>query len=68
MEILLVICHPHQESFTHAIAHQVQQTLLSSHHLVEVHDLYQEGFDPVLPYSEIIGESTDVLVTQHLAA
>lgn len=68
MHILLIVCHPHLRSFTHAIAHQVKETLLSAGHSISVHDLYQEGFDPVLPYAEIVGESTNDLVNQHVNA
>ncbi len=51
--ISVILGHPHPSSFNHAIALKVVETLQSIGHCVWYHDLYAEGFDPVLPYPEI---------------
>lgn len=48
MKHLVLIAHQNPHSFTHAIAHVVQQTLGAQGHEVVVRDLYAQGFDPVL--------------------
>jgi len=53
MKISVILAHPHPGSFNHAIAEEATATLRKSGHAVFVHDLYQEKFDPLLPYDEI---------------
>lgn len=53
MNIVIVLAHPEDTSFNHAIAHQAKQTLEENGHTVFFHDLYKEGFDPALPGHEI---------------
>jgi len=53
MNILVILAHPHPASFNHAIAAQTVATLKDHGHTVFFHDLYAEGFDPVLPAAEI---------------
>ncbi len=53
MKVLVVLGHPEKESFNHAIAETVVRTLRDSGHEVFFHDLYDEGFDPVLYGHEI---------------
>ena len=53
MNISVILAHPHPGSFNHAIAETVTATLHSAGHMVAFHDLYEERFDPVLPYAEI---------------
>ena len=53
MKISLILAHPRQGSFNHAIAETAAQALRNSGHAVTVHDLYAENFDPVLPSGEI---------------
>jgi NAD(P)H dehydrogenase (quinone) len=53
MKISVILAHPHQASFNHAIAETVVAVLEENGHLVLFHDLYAERFDPVLPFSEI---------------
>ncbi|MBU1003114.1 MAG: NAD(P)H-dependent oxidoreductase [Proteobacteria bacterium] len=53
MNILVILGHPQPGSLNHAIAEQTVETLRSQGHQVVFHDLYQEGFDPILPSSEI---------------
>jgi NAD(P)H dehydrogenase (quinone) len=53
MKISIILAHPRQGSFNHAITDEVTATLRKSGHTVTVHDLYQEQFDPILPFNEI---------------
>jgi NAD(P)H dehydrogenase (quinone) len=58
MKISVILAHPHPGSFNHAIAETVTCTLRQNGHEVIFHDLYSEGFDPVLPYAEIPRDAT----------
>jgi len=49
MKLLVILGHPDPWSFNHAIASTVCETLRKSGHTVILHDLYAEGFDPLLP-------------------
>lgn len=72
---LIVVAHPRTGSFAHAMAREAERTLTEAGHQVAWHDLYAEGFDPVLVEAEIVfgrhrGEDAftvggDPLVTQH---
>ncbi len=53
MKISVILAHPNNESFNHAIAKAVVDTLNKKKHKVYSHDLYEEGFDPILPLDEI---------------
>ena len=53
MQILLILAHPDPDSFNHAIATEIRKSLEETGHTVRYHDLYQEGFEPVLPAFEI---------------
>lgn len=53
MKILLVVAHPNRGSFNRAIADAALQVLQGNRHNVIFHDLYEEGFDPILPDEEI---------------
>jgi len=53
MEILVILAHPERRSFNHAIAHAACRTLERGGHTVLFHDLCAEGFDPLLPASEL---------------
>jgi putative NADPH-quinone reductase len=48
MRTLLVLAHPSRESFNHAIAQRVADRLRHDGHDVSFHDLYAEGFEPLL--------------------
>lgn len=52
MNVSVILAHPNKDSFNHAIAEAVVQTLEASGHTVWFHNLYAEGFDPLLPYEE----------------
>jgi putative NADPH-quinone reductase len=45
---LVVLAHPEPSSFAAALAHTAADALLTAGWDVQLVDLYQEGFDPVL--------------------
>jgi NAD(P)H dehydrogenase (quinone) len=53
MKVSVILAHPRPGSFNHAIADEAAAMLGKTGHSVIVHDLYQEQFDPLLPYDEI---------------
>ena len=53
MNVSVILGHPHPGSFNHAIAETVARTLRECGHTVWFHDLYAEGFDPLLAQGEI---------------
>ena len=53
MKVSIILAHPDQSSFNHAIAEIAVQTLQGNGHQVIYHDLYAEEFDPILPAGEI---------------
>ncbi len=53
MRVSTILAHPDRASFNHAIAATVHKALEANGHEVFYHDLYAEGFDPVLPGSEV---------------
>ena len=57
MNILIILAHPDQASLNHAIATGAAAAARANGHTVQVHDLYAEGFDPLLPASEILRDA-----------
>jgi NAD(P)H dehydrogenase (quinone) len=53
MKVSVVLGHPCEVSFNHAIAVTVVRTLRAGGHTVWYHDLYAEGFDPVTTCAEV---------------
>jgi putative NADPH-quinone reductase len=53
MKTLVIVAHPDPGSFNHAIAKAVCEALRSIGHSIMFHDLYSEGFDPILTKEEI---------------
>jgi putative NADPH-quinone reductase len=53
MKVSVILAHPDRNSFNHAIAETAVRTLQDNGHQVTFHDLYAEGFDPILPAGEI---------------
>jgi putative NADPH-quinone reductase len=58
MRVLVILAHPDNKSFNHAIAHAANEELISGGHEIVFHDLYGESFDPVLPAEEIAGDAS----------
>jgi putative NADPH-quinone reductase/uridine phosphorylase len=68
MNIVVVLGHPDTGSFNHAIAKTAVEALQRSGHSVILHDLYAEGFDPLLPAGEIPeGALLGAVIAQHCA-
>lgn len=66
MVISVVLAHPVPGSFNHAIAEAVVGELRQAGHAVRFHDLYREGFDPLLRGDEIpAGAEVPDAVAQH---
>ncbi len=66
MKILIILAHPDPSSFNAALAEAVQEALDAAGHSVVFHDLYREGFDPVLPSGEIQREAArDEVIDRH---
>jgi len=66
MNISLILGHPQPGSLNHAIAETALATLKAHGHAVYCHDLYAEGFDPILPYGEMSRDAVlDPSVAQH---
>jgi len=53
MRVLAVIDHPWAESFNHAILKAVVGGLEAAGHEVDVLDLHQDGFNPVMSVEEL---------------
>jgi NAD(P)H dehydrogenase (quinone) len=66
MDISVILAHPDKVSFNHAIADAVVDTIRACGHNVLFHDLYAEGFEPLLPSKEIPRQAVlPPLVAQH---
>ncbi len=66
MKVSVILAHPREGSFNHAIAETVVRTLSRCGYQVMFHDLYKEGFDPVLPFAEVSrGAGPDEAVRLH---
>jgi putative NADPH-quinone reductase len=66
MKISVILGHPNQDSFNHAIANTVVETLLNNGHDVIFHDLYKENFDPITTAQEIRrGASLEKTIEEH---
>lgn len=66
MEISVILAHPYNKSFNHAIADKVIETLRKNSYSVYFHDLYAEVFDPIISSEELISDKTnDPLLIRH---
>jgi NAD(P)H dehydrogenase (quinone) len=66
MNVLLILAHPNQGSFNHAIAEAAIQALQQNGHQAVFYDLYQEFFDPILRFKEIPKEAAlDPIIQKH---
>jgi putative NADPH-quinone reductase len=52
MKILVVLAHPLEQSYAASVARETAETFRLGGHEVDVLDLYDEGFDPVLSVAE----------------
>ena len=66
MKASVILAHPFDKSFNHAIFHAAIEALEEGSIEVYSHDLYKEGFDPVLTKNELgTDTSTDPLVIRY---
>ena len=66
MAISVILAHPREGSFNHAIAGTVVRTLRDCGREIVFHDLYKEGFDPLLPFEEIARSANlDPIIHRH---
>ena len=66
MKVLVVLGHPDVGSFNHAIASATVEVLERRGHEVLFHDLYAEGFDPLLGSAEIARDAElDAVIAKH---
>ncbi|MFK7965429.1 MAG: NAD(P)H-dependent oxidoreductase [Burkholderiaceae bacterium] len=75
MNIQVIIAHPRPDSFCHGLLQHVAERLKDAGHDLLVHDLYAEGFDPVLRAEETyttgdaieqtLARASDPVVQQH---
>jgi NAD(P)H dehydrogenase (quinone) len=65
LNISVILAHPSPGSFNHAVAETAVSELRRNGHAVTVHDLYREGFDPILQGPETASEAP---LTTSLAA
>ena len=66
MKVSVILGHPCEASFNHAIAETVVRTLRAEGHTVWYHDLYDEGFDPVTTCAETPkGAPLDPFIQRH---
>lgn len=55
MRILIVFCHPYEKSNAAGLFECTRQTLRENGHDIQIVDLHQENFDPVLRREEWLG-------------
>jgi putative NADPH-quinone reductase len=66
MKMLEIVCNPRRPSLGATLAREVGERLTAAGHELLYHDLYDEGFDPVLTDAEVSqGFSLDTLVQAH---
>jgi NAD(P)H dehydrogenase (quinone) len=66
LKILLILAHPKEGSFNHAIASTAIKTLKDNGYEVIFHDLYAENFDPILLQEEIPKNTKlDLRINEH---
>ena len=53
MKVLIILGHQRPGSFCHGITESAIEQLHADGHETIFHDLYAEGFDPILPEAEI---------------
>ena len=70
MSVIIVYCHPYEESFNHAVLENVKANLNNKRVEYQIIDLYQEKFSPIYSKEELklyhSGKTTDPLVRKYL--
>jgi NAD(P)H dehydrogenase (quinone) len=57
MNYLLILAHPNKNSFSNAITYRLKEVLENKSHKVDIIDLYEDEFDPVLKARELDPET-----------
>lgn len=65
MNVLVILAHPTRGSFNHAIAETVVSTLEQLGHSGVFHDLYAEGFNPILSAGDILSDEINPVIAEH---
>ena len=67
MNVLVIFCHPSADSYGAALYETACRTLRAAGHKLRTHDLYREGFQPVLTREEwdIYLSNTDKIIAKH---
>ncbi|MBN1862882.1 MAG: NAD(P)H-dependent oxidoreductase [Dehalococcoidales bacterium] len=66
MKVSVILAHPDPKSFSHALAGAALKVLNANGHQVNLHDLYQEKFPPLLPAREIPrGATLPKIISRH---
>jgi len=66
VRVSIILGHPYQNSFNAAIAHTVVDRIEANGHTAYYHDLYEEGFNPVMSGEELTCDiANDKLVEAH---
>jgi NAD(P)H dehydrogenase (quinone) len=66
MRISVILAHPEDGSLNHAIAQTAMERLECNGHKVSFHDLYKEGFEPLLFSKEIARDARlPVIIKEH---
>ncbi|WP_298642945.1 NAD(P)H-dependent oxidoreductase [uncultured Cardiobacterium sp.] len=64
--VSVILAHPYDHSLNAAIAATVIATLQQNGYSVHFHDLYREGFNPLISGQELVADdSSDPLLRQH---
>jgi len=64
--ISVILAHPDPRSFNHAIARTAARALRRKGHVVHLHDLHRERFDPLLPATEFAkGARLPAIIRRH---
>jgi NAD(P)H dehydrogenase (quinone) len=67
MTASIILAHPYEKSFNHAIFARAKETFIKHKIKVYAHDLYIENFNPVMPKLELgKKDTTDPLVKQYV--
>lgn len=71
MRVLVIYCHPCEESYNHAVLETTLSALGESNHEIRLIDLYADGFDPVMSPDERRGyhtpEANEIPVSRYLS-
>jgi NAD(P)H dehydrogenase (quinone) len=68
VKISVILAHPDDKSFNHAIAAAAVETLRENGHEVAFHDLYREKFPAIIPAKEIPrGAALPPIIAKHCA-